>query len=225
MMKKNTYDPSTGILTLDPIRAKAFEANAAYYADVFVKGRPEYAIRKNSVTDPVKLRQLAAFFFWSSWAASTNRPDDDLTYTSNWPHEDLVGNKPTGEAVVWTGVSIILLLAGIGGMALYHASQDRVIAHGDIPASDPLLGCLATPSQKAVVKYFWTVAGLLLLQIGLGVITAHYGVEGDSFYGIPLSQILPYTVTRTWHTQLGDFLDRNCVACCGSVYRTCGERR
>jgi nitric oxide reductase subunit B len=45
----------------------------------------------------------------------------------------------------------------------------------------------------------------LLLQIGLGVITAHYGVEGDSFYGCPLSQILPYTVTRTWHTQLGIF--------------------
>ena len=38
MMKKNTYSSSTGILTLDPIRAKAFEANAAYYAGVFVNG-------------------------------------------------------------------------------------------------------------------------------------------------------------------------------------------
>jgi nitric oxide reductase subunit B len=205
MMRKNTYDAGTGVITVDPIRAKAFEANASYYADVFQKGRPEYAIRKGAVTEPAKLRQLAAFFFWSSWAASTNRPDDNLTYTSNWPHEDLVGNKPTGEAVVWTGVSIILLLAGIGGMALFHASQDRTILHGDAPATDPLLGAIATPSQRAVVKYFWTVAGLFLLQIGLGVITAHYGVEGDAFYGIPISQILPYSVTRTWHTQLGIF--------------------
>ena len=39
----------------------------------------------------------------------------------------------------------------------------------------------------------------------MGVITAHYGVEGDGFYGIPLDDILPYTVTRTWHMQLGIF--------------------
>ena len=62
-----------------------------------------------------------AFFFWSSWAASTNRVGDTVTYTSNWPHEPLVGNRPTGEAVVWTGVSIIMLLAGIGAMAFWHA--------------------------------------------------------------------------------------------------------
>jgi nitric oxide reductase subunit B len=29
--------------------------------------------------------------------------------------------------------------------------------------------------------------------------------EGDGFYGIKLSQILPYSVTRTWHVQLGIF--------------------
>ncbi|MGC4084325.1 MAG: hypothetical protein QM736_19995 [Vicinamibacterales bacterium] len=57
----------------------------------------------------------------SSWAASTNRPGADVTYTSNWPHEDLVGNRPTGEAIVWTGVSIILLLGGIGCMASWYA--------------------------------------------------------------------------------------------------------
>src|SRR5262249_5121943 len=33
----------------------------------------------------------------------------------------------------------------------------------------------------------------------------HYGVEGDGFYGIPLSQWLPYSLTRTWHLQLGLF--------------------
>lgn len=205
MMRTNTYDHGTGVLVIDPVRAAAFEANEQHFSDVFANGRPEYAIRKHSLTDPAKLRQLSAFFFWSSWAASTNRPGEEITYTSNWPHEDLVGNRPTGDAVVWTGVSILLLLAGIGGMAWYHAAQERAPMHGDVPSTDPLLGAFATPSQKAVVKYFWTVAGLLLLQIGLGVITAHYGVEGDAFYGIPLSQILPYTIARTWHTQLGIF--------------------
>lgn len=29
--------------------------------------------------------------------------------------------------------------------------------------------------------------------------------EGSGFYGIPLDQYLPYSVARTWHTQLGLF--------------------
>jgi nitric oxide reductase subunit B len=49
------------------------------------------------------------------------------------------------------------------------------------------------------------VAALILTQMLLGVVTAHYGVEGDGFYGIPLSKWLPYSVTRTWHIQLGLF--------------------
>ena len=64
--------------------------------------------------------------------------------------------------------------------------------HGDVPEGDPLLTARATPSQRAVVKYFWVVSGLLLLQILLGVVTAHYGVEGGAFYGFPLAEYLPY---------------------------------
>ena len=56
-----------------------------------------------------------------------------------------------------------------------------------------------------MVKYFWIVAALILVQIVMGVVTAHYGVEGDGFYGIPLATFLPYAVTRTWHVQLGIF--------------------
>jgi len=43
------------------------------------------------------------------------------------------------------------------------------------------------------------------VQMLLGVVTAHYGVEGDGFYGFPLSEWLPYSVTRTWHIQMGLF--------------------
>ncbi len=203
--RSNTFDASTGRLTISPERARAFEANAAYYADVFRAGRPEYAIPANTLTDPGRARQLAAFFFWSSWAASTNRPGEDVTYTSNWPHEALIDNRPTGEAVVWTGVSIILLLAGIGAMAWWHGSRREHGALGDVPANDPLLSASPTPSQRAVVKYFWTVSLLILAQIVMGVVTAHYGVEGSGFYGFPLASVLPYSVTRTWHVQLGLF--------------------
>ena len=39
----------------------------------------------------------------------------------------------------------------------------------------------------------------------MGVLTAHYGVEGQGFYGFPLDKYLPYAVTRTWHLQLAIF--------------------
>ena len=35
--------------------------------------------------------------------------------------------------------------------------------------------------------------------------TAHYAVEGHDFYGIPLSELAPYALTRTWHVQLAIF--------------------
>ncbi|MFN8066214.1 MAG: nitric-oxide reductase large subunit [Vicinamibacterales bacterium] len=203
--RTNTYDPTSRRLTISDVRAEAIAANTAYYAELFRNGRTEYAIPAGTLTDPTRARQLAAFFFWSSWAASTNRPGADITYTSNWPHEDLVGNRPTGEAVVWTGVSIILLLGGIGLMASWYASRKQEPPMADIPADDPLLGSMSTPSQRALVKYFWIVAALILAQMGMGVIAAHYGVEGDGFYGLKIASFLPYSVVRTWHVQLGLF--------------------
>ena len=203
--KQNTYDLNTGIITIDDTRYEAIKSNIVHFSDVFTNGKDEYAIPPNTLTNPEKLRKLNAFFFWSAWAASTNRPDDNVTYTNNWPHEELIHNSPTPDTIVWTGVSIILLLLGIGGMAWYHAANRGEIEHNKIPSDDPLLKVSITPSQKAVVKYFWIVSGLLLLQIVFGVITAHFGVEGNAFYGIPIAEIFPYVITRTWHTQLGIF--------------------
>ncbi|MGD9855353.1 MAG: nitric-oxide reductase large subunit [Planctomycetaceae bacterium] len=204
-MRTNTYDPATGAVTVSPVRADAFQANLAHYSDVFANGKPEYAIPAGAVTDSDRLRKLSAFVFWSAWAATTNRPNDEITYTHNWPYEPLVGNRPTGETVVWTGVSIIMLLAGISAMVWWYAARKAEADEPLLPDTDPLGRWVATPSQQATIKYFWVVALLILLQMLLGVVTAHYGVEGDGFYGIPLSQWLPYSVTRTWHVQMGLF--------------------
>jgi nitric oxide reductase subunit B len=205
LLHTNTYDPSTGTVTIDPIRVEAFESNLTHYTDVFSKGNANYAIPAGAVSDPGRLRKLSAFFFWTAWAASTDRPNDISTYTNNWPHEPLIGNRPTSDTVVWTGVSIIMLLAGISAMAWWYASKRREEPAPAPPNTDPLALWEATPSQKATIKYFWVVSALIVVQMLLGVITAHYGVEGDGFYGFPLSEWLPYSVTRTWHVQLGLF--------------------
>ncbi len=204
-LRANRYDPTTGTLTIEPVRARAFEANARHFATVFSQGRPEYAIPRGTVTDPERLRQLSTFFFWTAWASAAYRPGDSISYTSNWPHEPLIGNVPTAEAVMWTGVSILLLLGGIGFIVWFYAAMPAPPPLEAAPARDPLVGWSATPSQRATMKYFVMVAALFLVQILAGAVVAHYGVEGDGFYGIPLSQWLPYSLTRTWHVQLGLF--------------------
>lgn len=204
-MRTNTYDPSTNRITIDSDRAAAYTQLAAYYSDVFASGRSQYAIPRGALTNSQKQRQLAAFFWWTSWAASTQRPNSTTTYTNNWPHEPLVGNELTSGALLWSILSIVGLLAGIGGMVWWYASQEKTLVHGPYPATDPFLAVKATPSQRATMKYFFVVVILWGVQIAMGILTAHYAVEGSGFYGFPLDRYLPYAVTRTWHLQLAIF--------------------
>ncbi len=205
LYRTNTYDAATNTIRVDPIRGRAFASNVQHYSAVFLGGNTAYSIPKGAIRDPERMRQMAAFIFWTAWSASTNRPGDTLTYTHNWPHEPLIGNRPSGETVMWTGVSILMLLAGICALVWWYASQKHEVDHGPLPALDPLGSWRSTESQRATLKYFWIVAILILVQMLMGVITAHYGVEGDGFYGFPLSKWLPYSVSRTWHVQLGIF--------------------
>ena len=214
-LRSNTYDAQTGDLVISPLRAQALAAVRAHYEALFGDDaalsslREAYAIAVNAVKDPARRRLLSAFFFWAAWACSTNRPGSNITYTNNWPPEELVGNRPTGGIIAWSVISFVLLLAGIGALAWFLASQRYAGYAGEEesewPAEDPLLGLKPTASMRATLRYFWTVVALLLVQVGLGALTAYYAVEGTGFYGIPLARWLPYAVTRSWHVQLGIF--------------------
>ncbi|HSO84902.1 MAG TPA: nitric-oxide reductase large subunit, partial [Draconibacterium sp.] len=208
-LRTNTYDKANNTITVSNIRAEAIASNTRFYGGLFTNDpslahlRDAYSIPENSLKDPERVRLLNAFFFWISWACVTERPGQDITYTNNWPAEKLVENRPTGSMHLWTGFSVIILLAGIGLMVLYYAKRKN--EDEEAPKIFPLKNEIQTPSQKATVKYFWTVSALLLVQVIMGVITAHYGVEGQAFYGLPLSEWLPYSVSRTWHIQIAIF--------------------
>ena len=212
LLRTNTYDPASGTVTLDPQRAAAWRANSDYYAKLFADGHNNYAIARGTLTDRAQAQQMADFFWWTAWSAATNRPGngpvDGVSYTQNWPHEPLIDNVPPADNILWSIVSFILLLAGIAAMVFYHSSlQDRSEEPdpAEVPEDDPLLGYRSTPSQRATLKYFFVVGLLFVLQIAMGIIGAHYGVEGNQLYGIQIDQFLPYAVVRTWHTQLGIF--------------------
>lgn len=210
-LRANTYDPETKTLTISPVRALAFEHLRQYYSALFTDDpafnqlRDDYAIAKNSIKDPERLRQMNTFFFWASWACVTNRPGETVSYTHNWPPDKLIGNIATGDLIMWTGFSVIMLLLGIGILAFYNAKTNEAEHEEEVPESDPMMNTVSTPSMRATLKYFWIVSALMLIQVILGVVTAHFGVEGGGFYGIPLDDVMPYSLSRTWHVQLGIF--------------------
>jgi nitric oxide reductase subunit B len=211
-MRTNTWDAATGNVTVSTDRAAVMARVADHYIALFgdstdpaiVKLRDAYAIQDRAIPDATRRTQLTAFFWWTAWSCATERPGNTITYTNNWPHEPLIGNVPSSANLLWSIISVVVLIAAIGGLIYwqaYHPDEERLIA----PARDPLDGVTITPSMKATAMYGVAAIGLFLAQILFGIITAHYGVEGRGFYGYDLSAWLPYAVTRTWHIQLGIF--------------------
>ena len=206
--RKNTYNTSTGVAAVTDRRAQAIGQTADYYSRLFSNDaalhttRVHYAMKENTLPDATRRAQMSQFFFWTAWAAATERPTGGATYTNNWPHEPLIGNQPTTENWMWSIASIVVLIAGIGlliwgwSFLTKHDEADPVA-----PAKDPLSLVNLTPSQKSLGKYLFVVVALLVFQVLIGGLTAHYTVEGQSFYGINLSDVLPYALTRTWHIQ------------------------
>jgi len=210
-MRGNGYDPDTKVLSLSAERAEAVRRTAAHY-DALFGGAPElddlresYAMQNVTVPDEGRRAALTHFFFWTAWASVTERPGSRISYTNNWPHEPLVGNRPTGANVLWSVISVALLLAGIGALVWWRAFRRGDEPRVTPPARDPLSAMVPTASMKAVAKYLAVVVALFVVQVLLGALTAHYTVEGQSFFGLPLAEWLPYSLTRTWHVQTAVF--------------------
>ncbi|MBP7369885.1 MAG: nitric-oxide reductase large subunit [Arenimonas sp.] len=207
-IRANTYDEKTQVLTISDERALAMSQVAAHYESLFSNDpatadlRETYAMKDNTVDSMEHRRQLSAFFYWTAWAAVTNRPNQTTSYTNNWPYDPIVGNQATSSTFLWTVFSVLFMIAGIGLLAWHYAVYHGKEGPLTPPTTDPLRGIVATPSMKATAKYFWLVLALFLVQILLGATTAHFQVEGQYFYGFKLAEILPYSLTRSWHTQL-----------------------
>ncbi len=211
-LRTNTYDPLTNTITVSPLRAEAIAHVQAHYMGLFGSEpglddlRESYAMPRAVIPNGERREAFTAFIFWASWATITERPGKDFTYTNNWPPDDLVGNRPTGVMVVVSVISFVLLLGGIGGLAwFYAATRDTWRSQSEALEADPLAQVETTPSMRATRIYFWVVGALAVAQIVTGIVAAHYGVEGTGFYGIPLSELIPYSLARTWHIQTGIF--------------------
>ncbi|PTT34358.1 nitric oxide reductase large subunit [Acidovorax sp. HMWF018] len=206
--RTNTYNPETGVATVSSVRADAIAMTALYYDQLFSdvpalhKTREHFAMKENTLPSAERRAQMTGFFFWTAWAAATERPGTTATYTNNWPHEPLIGNQPTAENMVWSVMSVVVMMAGVGFLVWgwsFLRKHDEV--EPTPPLHDPLSRVPLTPSQRGLGKYLFLIVALFSFQVLLGGFTAHYTVEGQQFYGINVSQWFPYSLVRTWHIQ------------------------
>jgi nitric oxide reductase subunit B len=206
--KQNRYDPETQTLEFTAAQAVAFGEVADHYGHYFGEPTTRYGLRPGAITDPREIRQLTAFFGWSAWAAAAERPGKGYSYTNDWPPEPLVGNEATGNTVVWSVISLIALLGGLGLLfgALgrwsflgWHGRDQQSLSFrtpGDVAL---------TPAQRVCAYFFLVMAALFLLQTLVGAASEHYRADVASFFGFDLARILPFNVVRTWHVQLSIF--------------------
>ena len=206
--KTNRYDPATGTLAFTAAQARAFQKLQAHYGKFFTEPSTKYGLRPKAITDPEQIYDLTAFFSWSAWAASALRPNLEYSYTNNWPPESLVDNHLTADTIVWSVLSLIALLGGIGLLLAafgkwnflgWHGREQQTISFR--PPDDISL----TPAQRSCAWFFLVMALLFLAQTLLGGASQHYRAEITNFFGLDLGRILPFNVTRTWHVQLAIF--------------------
>jgi nitric oxide reductase subunit B len=207
--KTNRYDAKADTVTVSDAQAVAFGEMVAHYADYFGPQSAKNGLLPEAITDPVQVKQLTAYFAWSAWASSTLRPDKNYSYTNNWPPESLVGNAVTADVVVWSVLSLIVLLAGIGALfAAFGRWGERLGWRGrqaDTISFRPPGDVAVTPTQRACACFFLVVGLLFVIQTLVGAAGEHYRADLTSFFGFNLGRWLPYNLVRTWHVQLSIF--------------------
>jgi nitric oxide reductase subunit B len=206
--RRNRYSNATKTLELTGAQAAAFHRLRGHYAEFFGTESNANGLRREAITDPEEIRQLTAYFAWSAWAASAERPGHNYSYTNNWPPEPLVDNTPSANVIVWSVLSLIALLGGVG---LLFAAFGRWSFLGWQGREQATLSfrtprdVALTPAQRATAWFFFVMAALFLVQTLVGAASQHYRADVASFFGINLAAWFPFNLMRTWHVQLAIF--------------------
>lgn len=205
-LKTNRFDPATDTLTLTAPEAASYRQQIPYWRAYFHDPAHNGGLKADLITDPAELRQFSAFISWAAWASVARRPGATYSYTNNFPFDPFVGNLPTGGALLWSGLSLIMLLGGIATVLLAFGRYEHLGWISNRSHVHPhLIPGAASQGQRALVKFFVVVALLFLVQTLVGGATAHYRAEPGDFYGFQLERLFPSNLMRTWHLQTAIF--------------------
>ena len=208
LLAENRYNPSTGILTFTQPEVDSFGKQIGQWRTYFATSSQNRGLPNKMINDPEELRQLTAFFAWAAWASAAHVPGETYSYTNDFPYDPAIGNGPSSAAILWSGLSLIALLAGTAGVLLAFGKFDYLGWHGKGQQADihpSLLPGSASPSQRATLKFFVAVALMFLVQTLVGGGVAHFRAQPGTFYGLDVNAISPSNVLRSLHLQLAIF--------------------
>ncbi|TAL76349.1 MAG: nitric-oxide reductase large subunit [Burkholderiaceae bacterium] len=205
-LKTNRYDATTDVLTFTAEQAAAYKQEIAYWTHYFKDPVLNAGLKRGLITDPVELHKFTAFVTWAAWVSVADRPGETYSYTNNFPFDPDVGNVPTTDAMFWSALSLIVLLAGIAAVLLAFGKFEYLgwISTGT-RVTPQLLPGRASAGQRALLKFYVVVALLFLMQTLVGGVVAHYRADPGTFYGLQLEAFFPSNLMRTWHLQTAIF--------------------
>ena len=226
LMRANTYDAATGTLTLDPARARRPSPPTRPTTPTSSpRAAPSTPSPRARSPIPTSSRDLAAFFFWTSWVGL-----DQPAGRHRHVHPELAARaarrqrahrrEPGVERGLRRPAPRRHRRAGLvprraarrGGAArapAHRPARQRVRRR---PASGPRTSTSPWPRR------------LMLAQIGVGILTAHYGVEGQWLYGFPLGEVAALRGDAELAHAARHLLDRHRVARDGALPGA-GDRR
>ncbi len=201
LLKTNRYDAAADTLTLTEPETEAWKHQLGYWKEYFKDSGNNGGLMPDWITDPKDLSHFTAFVTWAAWASVADRPGQNYSYTMNFPYDPTVGNVAPSDATLWSALSLVVFLLGLG-VALLASGRFEYLGWISAGKIEPrVTPGVATDGQRALVKFFVIVAAVWLFQTLVGGVTAHFRIEPNGFYGIPLERWFPSNLMRTWHLQ------------------------
>lgn len=209
----NRYSEKEDQLVLMPGQVYGLKYLQDYYKKEFVNNPKQVGLNENMIKQfqnddymvaGNKIEHLSQFFFWGAWLSSTDRPGKTFSYTNNWPYDVDAGNTLPSAGILWTAISVTLLIAGLAFIIYIQKRYEFDMkptyeSERELPKIE--VDSKITDSQRKVGKYLVVVMLLFLVQILLGELLAHYYVE-NKFFGIEIQRLFPFNIAKTWHVQL-----------------------
>ena len=138
-----------GILRFETPEINSFTSQILDWTKYFQSPATSAGLPPRFIEDPTELRQLTAFFAWTAWASVAQRPGTLHSYTNNFPYEPMVGNSPTGNAVLWSALSLITLLGGVGIVLFAFGKFSYLGWKGGTTPTSIRRCCLAFPRRAS----------------------------------------------------------------------------
>lgn len=205
-LRTNTYDAETGDLHLSKAKSAAYRDVVDYWDRIFLEGDLPHAIPANAIAGTDDRRLLGTFFFWTAWAAGTERPGTNFTYTNNWPPDRSVGNVAPDDAIIWSLAGVLSLFVVLGLVVyIVHRYRFFITEETLVHLSQRIATAPITKSQFKARKFFGVVMLLFILQIFMGGLLAHFTVHPGTFYLGNVAKLVSFNWAKTWHLQLGIF--------------------